>query len=758
MSTKPQPIYSLLPAVFRTRDAVQGGQLAALFSVLEAQYGIVLDNLDQLYDDQFIETCASWVIPYLGQLIGYDPVYTVSLSSPDSRAEVANTIGYRRRKGTLLAMEQLTHDVSGRTTLVVEEFRRLITTLSLRDLRLHHNANANLRRGRDWQDQHGPFTRLNRTIDVRRITPRHRLAASPDPAPLDITLHGGGRFNIPDIAVWIWRWKSWPIANAPAFNLGEGGYFFSALGGPIQIFQQPPPEPLPFTRLITEDDAPQPISRYAFAQNIGRFYPASFSLIADGTSVDPSQIICANLTSKADGSVCRVQNGKIAIDPELGRIQYAADVPSPAFLRVNYGQGAAAAIGGSSYDRTANIVQPGSATFHAVVGSPSYPTLGSAVAAWSLQPAGTSGEIILPGYEAHSIDLTGLSAIRIHAQSNLLIASAEVTLQEKIPRFTRSCVTLCGDIEIVGLPAPTLPDGLAAPMGQIQINGIHLAGEIRLSGQPFCLQIADSTLIPGRSLTAKGDPTLPGEPSLSGNPVGVNVCLVRTICGPIALDASCSVRITDSILDASSPYCAAFAGPDLASVGATLHIEDSTVIGRVWTQTMRLASNTIFYARLGRLDPWKAPVWVKRRQVGCVRFCWLPFNSLTPRRYECMPPDGASEAALEPRFITTRFSEPGYCMLSGDVPLAIWKGASNGSQMGVFLQIKETEAVTNVQIRSQEYLPANLERGVFLIPSHTLCQSLPVLQPYGDGILTGCCNRSAESGSEIPAGIGIGLI
>ena len=168
----PQPIYSLLPAVYRSRDDLLGNPLAAFYSVLECQYGIVKDNLLQLYDDQFIETCAPWVIPYIGELIGYDPVYTVALTGPDSRAEVANTIGYRRRKGTLIAMEQVTHDVSGRSTTAVEEFRRLITTLSLRDVRKHHDATADLRRGRDWEDQWGPFTRLNRTVDVRRIAPR----------------------------------------------------------------------------------------------------------------------------------------------------------------------------------------------------------------------------------------------------------------------------------------------------------------------------------------------------------------------------------------------------------------------------------------------------------------------------------------------------------------------------------------------------------------------------------------------------------
>ena len=36
------------------------------------------------------------------------------------------------------------------------------------------------------------------------------------------------------------------------------------------------------------------------------------------------------------------------------------------------------------------------------------------------------------------------------------------------------------------------------------------------------------------------------------------------------------------------------------------------------------------------------------------------------------------------QFITLRFGQPGYCLLSGDVPLAVWKGADNGSQIGSF--------------------------------------------------------------------------
>jgi hypothetical protein len=121
-------------------------------------------------------------------------------------------------------------------------------------------------------------------------------------------------------------------------------------------------------------------------------------------------------------------------------------------------------------------------------------------------------------------------------------------------------------------------------------------------------------------------------------------------------------------------------------------------------------------------------VWASRLQSGCVRFCFLPAASLAPRRYECLPPDQASEAALRPAFVTTRYGRAGYLLLSGDCPAAVWTGADNGSQLGVYLQAQETEAVRNVQVRAPEYLPARLECGVYLHPAH---QAPPELPPVG---------------------------
>ena len=440
---------------------------------------------------------------------------------------------------------------------------------------------------------------------------------------------------------------------------------------------------------------------------------------------------------------------------------------------MNYNYGAAAAIGGGPYDRRPYMVQPGTqpggtfansaSLFQAVVGSAEYPTLESAVKAWNQLPPNSAGMILFEDYESCSIDLTGPNAIQIPAESSLLIGSAKLA-PDGTPEWSDACVALRGNIEIVAPPTTLGPDGLALPVGQVQISGVWLSGQLILSGEEACVQVADSTLVPGIALDAKGKAIHPGEPSITGSARSFTLSLNRTIAGPIALASTCTARICDGILDAGSPYCAAFAGTDFARAGATLHVENSTIIGRVWAQVIRLASNTIFYARLGRRDPWKAPVWAARVQTGCMRFCWLPASSITPRKYECLPPDAASEAALEPKFITLHFGEPGYCLLSGDVPVAVWKGADNGSQMGVFYQIQETEAVSNIQIRSAEYLPANLERGVFLIPSRPVREEVPIMQ-YGYGIHTRLRRCAAGAGQdtgswedEVPIGIGIGLI
>ena len=126
-------LMQLLPAVYGLRDSAMGGSVSGplgdLLGVLAEQVLVLEEDLDQLYDDQFIETCADWAVPYIGDVIGYRTLHSVSDTVGRARAEVAHTIGFRRRKGTVSVLEGLARDVTGWRSAAAEYFQRLITTL-----------------------------------------------------------------------------------------------------------------------------------------------------------------------------------------------------------------------------------------------------------------------------------------------------------------------------------------------------------------------------------------------------------------------------------------------------------------------------------------------------------------------------------------------------------------------------------------------------------------------------------------------------
>ncbi|MFZ4987299.1 MAG: hypothetical protein ACOYLF_17740, partial [Blastocatellia bacterium] len=129
-------LFKLLPAIHRTRDSEKGGSLAALLKIITEQVNIVEQDIANLYENWFIETCDDWVIPYIGDLIGYqvsheagDPAReTMDRTSARnriliSRREIANTIRNRRRKGTLALLELMAADVADWPARAVEFYK-----------------------------------------------------------------------------------------------------------------------------------------------------------------------------------------------------------------------------------------------------------------------------------------------------------------------------------------------------------------------------------------------------------------------------------------------------------------------------------------------------------------------------------------------------------------------------------------------------------------------------------------------------------
>ena len=736
MSFTPEQIYELLPAVYRIQDAQNGEPLKALLGMISTQVDVLQDNIQQLYADEFIETCASWAVPYIGDLVGANLIYEIAAGA-GQRAVVANTIGYRRRKGTLLDLEQVSMDVSGLPAVGVEFFKLLITTQSMRHLRLNNQATLDLRRGSQLEKLDSAFDTINRTIDVRRIAPRVRpavdpgptphgcagLAVVPDPTPLDIDLHGGGRFNIPDIGIYLWRWaKNLSVANAPAFVIDQERYMFSPLGQDMPLFTVVP-ERESFDHLTKRLDVPQPIRRREFYHNIAAFYGPSIQLTADGVAVPASQICCRDLSDGPGGSWGCTMSGKISIDPVLGRIQLAADVPVPTHLLVSYTYGSGGYTGGGAYVRTVN--PPANPTFTAQIGSAATPTLASAIAAWNALAPGAVGIILLPGFPSLSVDLTGAAAIQLPSTSQLWILAAEIHT-DGTASFDNSCATLSGNIQVQGVQVPG-PGGTVSPLGQLFISGLWISGMVEITGDASGVNLMDTTLVPGISLARDGTPGQPGKPSIVASTIGVALTLSGCISGPIGIAPGGSACISSSIIDSCDPGNVAYAGSDLASEGADLRIDASTVVGKLWTRTMQLASNTIFLARRPAHDPWKAAIWSSRLQVGCVRFCFVPNDNITPKKYRCIPADPNQEPALWPSFITLQYGNPAYAMLSGDASMAVWTGADDGAEMGAFHDTEETLGIRNVQLCAPEFLPVGLESGIFLEPS------TPIVKPANPG-------------------------
>ena len=168
-----------------------------------------------------------------------------------------------------------------------------------------------------------------------------------------------------------------------------------------------------------------------------------------------------------------------------------------------------------------------------------------------------------------------------------------------------------------------------------------------------------------------------------------------------AADSDVTVELRDCIVDAVDPDAFALAASEDGDAGAELTMRECTVIGNVSARLMRLASNCIFVSR----------VEVERRQEGCMRFCYVPAESIVPRRYHCVP-DGAHPDA-RPHFNSLRYADPNYCQLRAVTARALREGADDGGEMGVLHALHQPQRETNLRIRLDEYLRFGLHAGLF---------------------------------------------
>jgi hypothetical protein len=784
MDTATDKVYELLPVIYRLRDAEQGYPLRALLRVIAEQVDVIENDIEQLYNNWFIETAQDWVVPYIGDLIGYRPVHEAGEpGDPNTvqgdvrnkiltpRREVANTLHYRRRKGTLSLLENLANDVAGWPARAVEFFKLLGWTQNLNHQNLGRARTVDVRDGNALDLLDGPFNRIAHTVDVRRV---------------NSTLTRGC-YNIPSVGVFIWRMKSYPVTYSQACCLEKPGphcYTFSTLGNDAPLFIKPDPKFTP-QNIAEERNLPTTIRRRELEADLrrtakdptysSRYYGENKSLAiwagdwaGHEKGNDPNEPIPPKVILVADLSDWHYTplKGQIAVDPVLGRIAFPSDqLPgrdshSAAHrmrgVRVSYHYGFSADMGSGEYDRL--LRQPADAKTTLVK---NVRELAKALAPWRSdssifddQPSNgvieitESGAYTLPFH----ITLKAGHSLQIRAANRKRPVIRLLDYQTDLPdalyvammpgsRFTLDGVIVTGrpvHIEAhESVAAPNAPEkescdnGNPAPKGSSR----QFQGENNIQSS-FCageVVIRHCTLLPGWEIEHDCEPKRLTEPSLELFNIRARVRIEHSILGSLQVNEDqvhsdpISITITDSIIDATGGEREAIGAPGCPVAHAVLTIQRCTVFGIVQVHAIKLAENSIFTNCLN----------VARRQLGCMRFCYVPENCRTPRRYNCQPDlvckpilkDFAQGAVTEqekdrriaiellrvaPQFTGRRYGQPGYGRLTVTCAVEIRRGADDESEMGVFHDLYTPQREANLRTRLDEYTPAGMDTGIII--------------------------------------------
>ncbi|BCN37815.1 hypothetical protein ALDI51_11340 [Alicycliphilus denitrificans] len=760
----PERLYQLLPAIHRLRDAEQGLPLRALLAVIEQELTALEADTARLYDNWFIETCDEWTVPYIGDLVGARPIRPVPSAGVSARAWVANTLAYRRRKGTALVLEQLARDVTGWPAAAVEFFQRLATTQHMNHVRLASAATASVRdaaRADLACASAGAFDPFAHLLEVRNA----------DTA--------GGRFNIPNVGIFLWRLRAQPLGQgAPgdadadfisARRSAAGWWHMHPAGVDAPLFNLPRTETGgAVTQAAREENASAPLRPLALHAELERLRAGDA-----GTAPvfmagrDPVLRVFVRLAGETlpveiareglwicdipDAVTLPVPPRVAAIDVQRGRMAFPAalDVQQ---VWLHAAHGSAADIGGGPYDRgdalraASSSLSEGTAaqddaggffdpavwqvgvTHLLPLGATGtlFATLRDAVQAWNALPAGRTGVIVLMDSLTES-DAAPLT-VNIAEGSRLMIVSGQWpptpvadalpgTMARQPGRFEarQTRAHWQGRLQVLGTAAADALDP-----GALFLNGLLLQGPLDISGPLGQVELAHCTVLPGGTHITVGS----DSPRLA---LRVLSCLAApmAVAGPVG-----SVAVVDSIVglqDAGAAGSAALSAPQ-----APLDLLRTSFLGTVHGLTIS-ASDCIF----------DAPAVAERRQTGCVRFCYVPPASAVPRRYRCqpqletdariaalraaalaagLPPPTAAEedavraeaeATVRPLFTSRRYGDPGLAQLDLRCAAQIRTGAESGAEMGAYERLRQPQREANLRDALAEYLRLGLTAGVY---------------------------------------------
>ena len=448
-----------------------------------------------------------------------------------------------------------------------------------------------------------------------------------------------GKYNIPNIGIFLWRLQQQKLEASPAFVVDSLRFCFDTLGKsvPLFTFSQPEgPEPvratqynvaMPISRWMLDDDLRSPPPHY-----YGNAPYASIGLSWQGGPPANTRVCACNLSDVLDSSGNVIdwahQPQKIiGIDPQLGRIVFPSASPAPTNVMTTWCYGFSSEIGGGPYARTftaaANVSVPADA-----------PTITDALALALPMLSSSQPSVVIE-----------IADNRYYVETPSFAIPDNCSVQIRAADGNRPTVILSSDWVITAGNETT-----------VSVNGLLIAGGSisvlqNTTADTVTLQISHCTLNPAATPAIGAAPAQPPLPSLWIEPGNIAVQVDHSLLGTIRIGSGSTVSLTACIVDALSPSEVAYACYlDAMSAGSPLTVINSTIIGKVHTEQMTLATDSIFYSELALLDLWTASVIADQLQQGCVRFCYVPPGSRVPRVFIATPSRARSPRLISPRY------------------------------------------------------------------------------------------------------------
>lgn len=780
MSPSADHLFELLPAVVREADAKRGHPLRDLLRVIGEESSLLEGDIRQMYANLFIETCEQWVVPYIGDLVGYKPLFVSPGTGPDGDRSallnpcraVAGRVALNRRKGTFSVLDDLVAQTVG------------------------------------W--------------------------------PAHVDDDSGGALSV---AIHVWRLPSWPLTRIRPYYEPRGVNCFtlSVLGNNAPLFTRIEPEP-DGEELTDDRQVPQRISLDMLRQDREHYYGPnkSLCLFENGQPVDAERLVIRDL-SRWDANIV---NDEVAIDPVRGRAMFPERHRTKSVTASCHHGFAAAIGGGEyprplqnatlgmSIFREGHLVEQGVPFIRALRGSIlpisewirgkmdktvlnmplDDPTeverrlsaeLNRMIQAYTLPD-----DVLDPG---HVLDEETVALLAIHPQGERRIRLNRLLLEAIYPHAIRrsfgrvtiasrpdttvitnairklqedphSPMTIVIELTDSGLyvepvvinlrpfhtlilraaegcrPTIVLPernddiDDMLISCGhasRVVLDGLMVTRRaVRISGNPRDVTVRHCTFVPGWELDQNCNPGWGSEPSLVLSDIPVHrpwekenwtdcppellvptrIRVDRSIIGTILVQRDevhaepARLDICASIVDATAKNTPAIGAPGGRRAHAVVSIVNSTIVGTVRAHLIELAENSIF---TGVID-------VARRQVGCIRYCYVPPSSHTPRRHACQPdlvkaranetggnPVDEAERVV-PKFLDPRlrYGRPDYCRLddikANGSAREILQGADDESEMGVFHDLYVPQRLANLHAAISEFLPLGWTQGLIL--------------------------------------------